>query len=155
MAVKQMTEIADRIMVQRNLVKCYLVHRTGHVLVGHPSILIATSSPHRHESHSAVMDILNEVKSKVPVWKKVIYSVGNTESAVRNGDHCHWSDKSEAFWLNKWLCHAMAVKIYIYSKSVGVIVYGQRRSKYQNLEQLNEKNFLQDLSRRNLMNLVL
>lgn len=107
MAVKQMIEIVKRIQVQKKLVKCYLVHRTGHVPVGQSSILIATSSPHRQESHSAVMEVLNEVKSKVPVWKKVIYSdssVINPETSAQNGFSnccCHWSDKSEAFWLTK------------------------------------------------------
>lgn len=98
MSLKLMKNIASVIHAEKRLSKCYLVHRTGHVPVGQASIVIATSSTHRDEAHSAVLEILNQVKSKVPVWKKVVYSVNRDMSSAHNG--C-WSDKSEAFWLTK------------------------------------------------------
>lgn len=93
MASKVMMEIANHVISSKQLSKCFVVHRIGFVGVSQASILIAASSPHRKEAHEAVMEILNHVKSRVPIWKKVIYSnideVGN------------WSNKSEAFWLKK------------------------------------------------------
>ena len=80
--------------------RAYVCHRVGQVDLGQASILIAVSSPHRSSSHQMVMDILNEIKQKVPIWKKICFDDEDT-----NQDNClkaeksHWSSNSEAFWL--------------------------------------------------------
>ncbi|KAF7492642.1 Molybdopterin synthase catalytic subunit [Sarcoptes scabiei] len=57
--------------------------------LGEASIVIAVSSPHR-DGHQVVMNILNEIKKKVPIWKRVHFE----------NDEEDWSSNSEAFWLN-------------------------------------------------------
>jgi molybdopterin synthase catalytic subunit len=73
------------------------VHRLGCVAVGETSILIACSSTHRNEAHDMVMKLLNDIKAKVPIWKKINFIDSNSDSNKSS----EWSDKSEAFWLNK------------------------------------------------------
>jgi len=98
MALKQMKEIVEQNLFksETNVEKCYVVHRLGCVAVGETSILIACSSKHRSEAHDMVMKLLNDIKAKVPIWKKINFI--NSETHSNNSE---WSDKSEAFWLNK------------------------------------------------------
>lgn len=56
-----------------DLAKIAIMHRKGWVAVGKPSFIVAVSGGHRCDPHSAVIEIVNQVKAKVPIWKKVIY----------------------------------------------------------------------------------
>jgi molybdopterin synthase catalytic subunit len=56
-----------------------LRHRLGEVNVGETAFFVAVSSGHRKESIAAIDFIIDEVKSKVPVWKLENYDDG-TES---------------------------------------------------------------------------
>lgn len=91
MALKIMHEICATELREGRVEKCYLAHRTGLVMVGEASIIVACSSKHRREAHSTVMKILDEVKAQVPIWKRGCNERGN--------DRGDWSQKSEAFWL--------------------------------------------------------
>ncbi len=100
MALKEMTKIVEQKLFKSEtdtIHKCFIVHRLGCVAVGETSILIACSSTHRNEAHDMVMKLLNEIKAKVPIWKKINFIDSNSDSSKSS----EWSDKSEAFWLNK------------------------------------------------------
>lgn len=56
-----------------------LRHRLGEVRVGETAFFVAVSSGHRKESIAGIDFIIDEVKSKVPVWKLENYDDG-TES---------------------------------------------------------------------------
>jgi molybdopterin synthase catalytic subunit len=56
-----------------------LRHRLGEVRVGETAFFVAVSSAHRKESIAGIDFIIDEVKSKVPVWKLENYDDG-TES---------------------------------------------------------------------------
>ena len=92
MAIKLMVEMAERELISNPSVhRCYIVHRLGLVRVTEPSIIIGCSSESRVHCHQLVLHMLNQIKSSVPIWKKVNYlnSFGQ------------WSQKSEAFWLQR------------------------------------------------------
>ncbi len=52
-------------------------HRTGIVGVGEPSIVIAVASPHRDAAFLACRFLIDELKARVPLWKKESYSDGH------------------------------------------------------------------------------
>lgn len=98
MALKQMQTIVEQNLSQykdNQFFRCFVAHRLGRVAVGQTSLLIACSSPHRTEAHELVLKILNDIKAKVPIWKKINYQSDSQDS------HSQWSEKSEAFWLQK------------------------------------------------------
>jgi len=114
MALKIMREIVEEIIASNpELNGCYVCHRLGLVPLGQASILIAVGSGHRNDAHNAVMEILNKVKSRVPIWKKVNYVNDHNDKTTddcsklnQSGHHScgetassEWSTKSEAFWL--------------------------------------------------------
>ncbi len=77
MARKELEKIVDNAMEKWELSCCTVIHRYGTVNIGEASIVIAVSSPHRQDSFSACMFIIDEIKMKVPVWKKEFYSDGS------------------------------------------------------------------------------
>lgn len=70
-----------------NIVHCAVAHRTGTVDVGETSVWIAVSSIHRKDALESVSYIIDEIKSRAPIWKKEHYEDGsvwkeNIESRV-------------------------------------------------------------------------
>ena len=52
-------------------------HRIGPVEVGQPSVVIAVASPHRKEAFDAARQLIDELKLRLPVWKKEVYGDGH------------------------------------------------------------------------------
>lgn len=42
------------------------------VKVGEASVVVAISSPHRHDAQQAIGHVVEQLKARVPIWKKVI-----------------------------------------------------------------------------------
>lgn len=51
-------------------------HRIGHLHIGELAVAIAVSSAHRDAAFEACRFIIDEVKSRVPIWKKEFYLDG-------------------------------------------------------------------------------
>lgn len=51
-------------------------HRVGEVVVGEASIAIAAAAPHRAEAFAACRFVIEEVKRRLPVWKKELLDDG-------------------------------------------------------------------------------
>lgn len=54
-------------------------HRTGKLNVGESSVAIIVNTPHRDESFQMCRYIIEELKVRVPIWKKETYETGATE----------------------------------------------------------------------------
>ncbi|KAH0551307.1 hypothetical protein KQX54_001452 [Cotesia glomerata] len=73
MAVKEMTNICEKIRAKWDVKHIAIFHRLGEVPVCESSVAIAISSPHRRESLQAVEFAIDTLKSSVPIWKKEVY----------------------------------------------------------------------------------
>lgn len=51
-------------------------HRVGALTVGEPSVAIAVSSPHRAEAYEASRYVIEEIKKRLPIWKKEHFTGG-------------------------------------------------------------------------------
>ena len=49
------------------------VHRLGTLAVGEVSVAIAASTPHRAEAFEAARYVIEEIKKRLPVWKREHY----------------------------------------------------------------------------------
>jgi molybdopterin synthase catalytic subunit len=56
-----------------------VVHRFGELAIGDVSVAIAVSSPHRAEAYKASRHVIEEIKERLPVWKKEHYVDGASE----------------------------------------------------------------------------
>jgi molybdopterin synthase catalytic subunit len=72
MAEEKMREIENEAQTKWGIKKLVAIHRIGNIKVGETSIIIGVSSEHRHEAFEACKYIINNVKTRVPIWKKEI-----------------------------------------------------------------------------------
>ena len=56
-----------------------IVHRIGELAIGEVSVAIATSHAHRDEAYSASRYAIEQLKSRVPIWKRERYLDGTGE----------------------------------------------------------------------------
>ncbi len=76
MAKCQMATIRRQAMAKWPGTEIGVVHRIGHLEIGETSIFIAVSSPHRRAGFEACRFVIDEIKEKVPIWKKEFYRDG-------------------------------------------------------------------------------
>lgn len=72
MAVKEMERIAAEIEAEIEGVRVAAMHRTGSLEVGDAAVVCAASAPHRAEAFRACRELIDRIKSRVPIWKKEI-----------------------------------------------------------------------------------
>jgi MoaE-MoaD fusion protein len=76
MAENVMAEIADGVKSRYELCEVAVTHRVGRCKIGDVSVAIAVSAPHRQDALSACRDVIDELKERVPLWKKELYEGG-------------------------------------------------------------------------------
>jgi molybdopterin synthase catalytic subunit len=76
MAEKVMEEIADALRARYVLTGIAIHHRVGRCAIGETSVVIAVSAPHRQDALAACKDAIDELKERVPLWKKEVYEGG-------------------------------------------------------------------------------
>jgi len=72
MAERFFAEVADEIQEQHGVDRLAIVHRTGSVALGEPSIAIVVASPHRAAGFAALRHAIERIKDKAPIWKKEV-----------------------------------------------------------------------------------
>jgi len=70
MAVKQLSMIRDEALERFGVHKVAVVHRYGDLEVGDNIVYIGVSAGHREEAFQACRYIIDELKERVPLWKK-------------------------------------------------------------------------------------
>jgi len=60
-------------------IKCFIQHYKGRLEIGGISVVIAVGSPHRDASFKACRYIIEELKTRVPVWKQEHYVDGDSD----------------------------------------------------------------------------
>jgi len=76
MAEQVMAEIARELEERYELCAVAVHHRTGRVVIGETSVVIAVSAPHRSDALAACRDAIDQLKERVPLWKKEVYAGG-------------------------------------------------------------------------------
>lgn len=76
MALKEMKKIAESIEKQWSVLNIVILHRTGVLTVGEIPVIIAVSAAHRDAAFSACQFAIDQLKEKVPIWKKEIFEDG-------------------------------------------------------------------------------
>ncbi|HEV3130282.1 MAG TPA: molybdenum cofactor biosynthesis protein MoaE [Solirubrobacteraceae bacterium] len=70
MAERQMAEIVRQAVEAHALCAAAAEHRVGTVPLSEPSVSVAASAPHRDAAFAGAREIIDEIKARVPVWKK-------------------------------------------------------------------------------------
>lgn len=78
------------------VIDVYCVHRTGKLAIGEMAVWVGVSSAHRGAAFDACRYVIDEIKSRLPIWKKETYANGSSDW-VNCQSHCgHASTQQEA-----------------------------------------------------------
>ncbi len=78
MALGEITRILDEAQVRWPDARVTLRHRLGLIPLGEASIAIAAAAPHRDAAFAACRYVIEEVKKRLPIWKKEMHADGTT-----------------------------------------------------------------------------
>ncbi len=73
MALKEGQAILAEALDKFDVMDAYCVHREGHLKIGDMAVWVYVSSAHRREAFEACQFIIDEVKLRVPIWKREHY----------------------------------------------------------------------------------
>lgn len=77
LAIKEMEAICDEAVARFGLVDAIALHRVGLLQVGDIAVAIAVAAPHRKQAFAACSYVIDELKARVPIWKKETTSDGS------------------------------------------------------------------------------
>jgi len=78
LAVAEMEKIAAETRERFGPLGIAMVHRTGRVALGEPSVAVVVAAPHRGAAFDACRHAIDALKARVAVWKREIYRDGGT-----------------------------------------------------------------------------
>ncbi|MBI1808930.1 MAG: molybdenum cofactor biosynthesis protein MoaE [Gemmatimonadetes bacterium] len=79
MAEKEMRSILEEAAVRFGVTAAVVEHRVGALALGEASVVIATAHAHRGPALDANRYLIEQLKQRVPVWKRELYTDGTRE----------------------------------------------------------------------------
>ncbi|HKC24722.1 MAG TPA: molybdenum cofactor biosynthesis protein MoaE [Thermoanaerobaculia bacterium] len=70
MAERELAAIAARLAAGHGGARVVFRHRVGSLRVGDVAVAVVASAPHREEAFAACRQGIEEIKAKVPIWKR-------------------------------------------------------------------------------------
>lgn len=65
-----------------DILEARAVHRVGHLAIGDVAVWVGVAAVHRREAFEACEFIIDEIKERLPIWKKEHYTDGDSEWVV-------------------------------------------------------------------------
>jgi molybdopterin synthase catalytic subunit len=99
LAVREGEKIVAEALARFGVNRAACVHRLGALHIGEVAVWVGVSSAHRDEAFRACRYIIDEVKHRLPIWKKEHYLNGDSGwvncercAAPAQGAHAHSHD---------------------------------------------------------------
>ena len=86
MAAAEMAKIADEVRSKFGVSSLALEHRIGVLRLREVSVAVAVAHPHRAPALDGARYVIEQLKARVPIWKRELYADGSRE----------WVDASSA-----------------------------------------------------------
>lgn len=83
MAERELAEIVREASSHWGTADIVVEHRIGTLEVGDASVVIAVAHPHRDEAYQASRYVIEELKKRLPIWKREHYLDGRSEWVVQ------------------------------------------------------------------------
>ncbi|MFM1918950.1 MAG: hypothetical protein RLZZ303_584 [Candidatus Hydrogenedentota bacterium] len=77
-ALSEGKRILDEVMARHGVMHAYCVHRVGDLAIGDMAVWVGVSAGHRGEAFAACREIIDEIKKRVPIWKREHYVEGDS-----------------------------------------------------------------------------
>ncbi len=82
LANKELARVVTELMGAHPGTRLSVVHRVGSLAVGDTAVVVAASAPHREQAFTLCRLAIDQVKARVPIWKK------------------EWAPDGSALWVN-------------------------------------------------------
>ncbi|MBK7840777.1 MAG: molybdenum cofactor biosynthesis protein MoaE [Candidatus Obscuribacter sp.] len=92
LAVAEANRIFAEVKEKFAIYDAICVHRQGLLQIGETAVYVGVISAHRSEAFAACRYIIDEIKHRLPIWKKETYSDGRSEwvnCQHINHEHAH------------------------------------------------------------------
>jgi molybdopterin synthase catalytic subunit len=86
LAEKEGLRVLEEARAKFPIIRAACVHRTGLLEIGECAVWVGVSAPHRDEAFAACRFIIDQVKVRLPIWKKEHYA--NGDSGWVNCERC-------------------------------------------------------------------
>lgn len=96
LALQEGETILREAMQRFDISQARAIHRQGALAMAEPAVVVGVSSAHRGAAFSACRYIIDEVKHRLPIWKKEYYADGSAEWV--NCQHCAASPSQAQQW---------------------------------------------------------
>ncbi len=107
LAEKEGARIVQAAIEKFGVTRAACVHRVGSLALGEVAVWVGVSAKHRHEAFRACRYIIDEVKHRVPIWKKEHYVNGDSGwvNCERCATHAHDHDHAHEHGHRELLDH--------------------------------------------------
>ncbi len=78
-ALATLREVVDEVVSTHDVLSVAAVHRTGELAVGDIAVIVAVSCAHRGDAFVACRELIDELKTRVPIWKHQVFADGSEE----------------------------------------------------------------------------
>lgn len=79
MAIAEMRRLIEEAAERWPIARACLIHRDGEVPLSEVSVLIGVATAHRAEAFEACRFLIDELKRRVPIWKRERFADGSSE----------------------------------------------------------------------------
>lgn len=76
LAEKTLREIEEEARERFAIRRCRIQHRVGRLEVGEASVAVVARAPHRDAALTAARWVIDQVKARLPIWKREEYADG-------------------------------------------------------------------------------
>ena len=77
-AVSEGERVLAEALQRFNLLKVAAAHRVGHLDIGDCAVWVGVSAAHRGDAFDGCRYVIDELKSRLPIWKKEHYAGGDS-----------------------------------------------------------------------------
>lgn len=74
-----LAEVAATVAAEPDVLALAVAHRVGVLAIGDVALVAAIATGHRREAFDACSRLVEEVKSRLPVWKRQVFTDGSDE----------------------------------------------------------------------------
>jgi molybdopterin synthase catalytic subunit len=78
-ALERLGAVAEAVATRHAVSAVAAVHRTGDLAIGEIAVVVGTASGHRGDTFAATRDLIDTLKSEVPIWKHQRFADGTEE----------------------------------------------------------------------------
>lgn len=78
-ALQRLREVLDEVAARHPVTALAAVHRVGRLEIGDIAVIVAAAAPHRGQAFDASRDLIDTLKSTVPIWKHQLFRDGTEE----------------------------------------------------------------------------